>query len=119
MRERPAHAPTADLYNPRSRLTGHPLAPFLSVPQPPPASHNLGTPLEHSPSRGLQTRMVLAAPKSTTDLERTAYLSTRLVDSYLLTCQYSTSPPTLPIYGYTEYSSENQLDPRTRCSRPV
>jgi hypothetical protein len=35
LRDRPKHARTLDLSNPRSRLAGHPLAPFLTVPLPP------------------------------------------------------------------------------------
>jgi hypothetical protein len=37
LRDRPEHAATADHSNPKTRLAGHPLAPFLTVPQPPPA----------------------------------------------------------------------------------
>jgi hypothetical protein len=119
MRDRPAHAHAADQYNPRSRLAGHPLAPFLTVPQPPLAEHDLGTQLEPSHGRGLQAPLILAAPMSTTDLGRAADLSARTVDSYLLTCQYSTSPPTLPTSICMESCFRNRLVPRTRCSRPA
>jgi hypothetical protein len=36
--------------------------------------------------------MVMAAPRSTTDLGRADDFSTRMIDSTLLTCQYSTTP---------------------------
>jgi hypothetical protein len=60
LRDRPAHARTADNYNPRS----------------------LGTALEPSLGRGLQTPLVLAAPWLTTDMGRAANLSTRIIDQY-------------------------------------
>jgi hypothetical protein len=82
LRDRPAHAHTVDHYNPRSRLAGHPLAPFNTVPQPPPAAQNLGTALKPSVGKGLQTPLVLAAPMSTTDMGRAVDLSTRTVDRY-------------------------------------
>jgi hypothetical protein len=53
LRDRPAHAHTADHYNPRSRLAGHPLAPFIILPQPPQDAQDLGTTLEPSHGRGL------------------------------------------------------------------
>jgi hypothetical protein len=110
-----AHA--ADQYNPRSRHAGHPLAPFLNVPQPPAAEHDLGTALETSPGWGLQAPLVLAAPRSTTDLRRAVDLSARIVDSYLLTSQYSTSPPHLACFKIHGASFRNRLVSRTRCSR--
>jgi hypothetical protein len=62
LRDRPEHAPIAGHCNPRTRSMGHPLAPFLTVPQPPPSEQNMGTILDPSPTRGLQTPLVLAPP---------------------------------------------------------
>jgi hypothetical protein len=62
MRDRLEHVRTVDLCNPMNRLVGHPLAPFLTVPQPPLAEESLSTIMDPSPSRGLQTPMVLAPP---------------------------------------------------------
>jgi hypothetical protein len=39
--------------------------------------------------------MVLGVPRSTTDMGHATDFSARTVDSYPLTCQYSTFPPTL------------------------
>jgi hypothetical protein len=82
LRDRPAHAPTADHYNPRTSHAGRPLAPLNVVPQPPPAAQDLGTVLEPSHGRGLHTPLILAAPMSTTDMGRAADLSTRTNDPY-------------------------------------
>jgi hypothetical protein len=92
LRDRPEHATYADLSNPKTRLARHPLAPFLMVPQPPPNKQNLGTTMDPSPGRGLQTPLVLAPARSTYDLGPADDLSSRMIDSYLLTCQYSTPP---------------------------
>jgi hypothetical protein len=72
---------------------GHPLAPFLTAPQLATADHGRSTPLEPTPGPGLQTPMVLSAPTTAPDLGRAVDLSARLIDSYLLTGQYSTAPP--------------------------
>jgi hypothetical protein len=91
LRVRPASAHAVDHYNPRSRIAGHPLTPFITAPQPPQAYQDLVTTLESSPGRGLHTPLILADPH----MGHAADLSTRTVDSYLLTCHYSTSPPQL------------------------
>jgi hypothetical protein len=93
MRDSSAHAHAADQSNPRSRLAGHPLAPFVTVPQPPPAKHDLGIAPEPSHGRGLKAPLIFAAPRSSTDLGRAADLSARTVDSYLLTWPILQSPP--------------------------
>jgi hypothetical protein len=86
LRDRPEHARPMDLSNPRNQLAGHPLAPLLTVPQPPPSTQNLGTAMDPFPiRRGLQTPLVLAAPRSTTDLGSADDFSTRMIDSYLVT----------------------------------
>jgi hypothetical protein len=85
LRDRPEHARPADHSDPWDRLAGHPLAPFLTVPQPPPADQNLGHAMDPFPSRGLHTPLVLAAPRSTTDLGPADDSPTRMIDSYLLT----------------------------------
>jgi hypothetical protein len=72
---------------------GHPLAPFMTLPQPTPAEHELGTTLDPFPGRGLQPPLVLAAPRSNTDLGRADDFTARTIDSYLVIGQYSTSPP--------------------------
>jgi hypothetical protein len=82
LRDRPGKAPTVDPYNPRSYLAGHPLALLNTVPQPPPSAQALGTALEPSPAKGLQTPLVLAAPRSTTALGRTADSPTHTDDPY-------------------------------------
>jgi hypothetical protein len=104
LRDRPAHAPTADHHNLRSCHAGRPLAPLNYVPQPPPAAQDLGTASEPSHARGLHTPMVLAAPKSTTDLGRAADLSTRTNDPYRCDCpamsngeDHSSTPRPLPL----------------------
>jgi hypothetical protein len=51
--------------------------------------------LDPSPSRGLQTPLVLAPPRSIPDLGPADDLSSRPIDSYLLRGKYSTSPPHL------------------------
>jgi hypothetical protein len=119
LRDRPAHGHTVDRYNPRSRLAGHPLAPFIIVPQPPSAAQDLGIALEPSPGRGLHTPLVLAAPRSTTDMGWADDLSAHAVDSYILTCHYSTSLHTLHTSGYTVNSFHNRHIRRTRCSLPA
>jgi hypothetical protein len=95
LRDRPAPQLADDHLSPRSRLVGHPLAPFLIVPQLPTANHGVGTPLEPAPGVGLQTPLVFAAPQPSAHLGRAADLSARTIDSCLLTCQYSTAPPEL------------------------
>jgi hypothetical protein len=92
LRDRPAHTHTVDPRNPRSRLAGHPLAPFITVPQPTPAEHELGTTLDPFHGRGLQTPLVLAAPRSNIDLGHGADFTARTIGSRLLTCQYSIPP---------------------------
>jgi hypothetical protein len=82
LRERPANAPTADPYNPRSYHVGHPLALLNFVLQPPPSAQDLDTALEPTPVRGLHTPLVLAARRSTTDMGRAADLSTRTDNPY-------------------------------------
>jgi hypothetical protein len=82
LRYRHANAPTADPYNPRSYQAGHPLALLNAMPQPPPSAQDLDTALEPSPVRGLKTPLVLAAPRSTTDVGRAADPSTRTDDLY-------------------------------------
>jgi hypothetical protein len=84
LRDSLEHATYADLSNPRTRFARHPLAPFLTVPQPPPDKQNLGTALDPFPGRGLQTPLVLAPPRSTTVLGPADDLPSRMIDSYLL-----------------------------------
>jgi hypothetical protein len=72
---------------------GHPLAPFLTAPQLVTAEHGRGTPMEPTPGTWLQTPLVLTAPTTAPDLGRAVNLSSRLIDSYLLTSQYSTALP--------------------------
>jgi hypothetical protein len=86
LKDRPAPL-FADAYlSPRSRLVGHPLAPFLTAPQITNAYHGLGSPLEPTPGTRLQTPLVLTSPTSAPDLGRAVDLSARMIDSYLLTC---------------------------------
>jgi hypothetical protein len=75
-----------DHLSPRSRLVGHPLAPFLTAPQITNADHGLGSPMEPTPGTRLQTPLVLTAPTSAPDLGRAVDLSARMIDSYLLAC---------------------------------
>jgi hypothetical protein len=82
LRDRPATAPTADPYNPRIYHSGHPLALLNIVPPPPPTAQDLGTALEPSPVIGLRTPLVLAAPRSTTNLGEAADLPTHIDDPY-------------------------------------
>jgi hypothetical protein len=91
------HAPqfADDHLSPRRWLVGHPLAPFLTVPQLATAAHGLGSSLEPAPSVGLQAPLVLPAPQPSPYLGWAADLSARTIDSYLLTCLYSTAPPEL------------------------
>jgi hypothetical protein len=93
--DRPTVLFADDHLSPRSRLVDHPLAPFLTAPQIPNADHGLGSPLEPTPGTALQTPLVLTAPSSAPDLGRANDLSARVIDSYLLTSQYSTAPPYL------------------------
>jgi hypothetical protein len=95
LRDRPVPLFADDHLSPRSRLVGHPLAPFLTTPQITNAKHGLGSPLEPTPCTGLQTPLVLNAPISAPNLGRAVDLSARMIDSYLLTCQHSTAPPYL------------------------
>jgi hypothetical protein len=89
----PDHGRYTDLCEPRNQLAGHPVAPFLTVPQLPPVKQNLGTALDPFPiRRGLQTPLVFPAPRSTTALGPADDFSPRMIDSYLLTCKYSTTP---------------------------
>jgi hypothetical protein len=82
LRDRPANAPTADPYNHRSYHAGHPLALFNTVLPPPQAAQDMSTALAPSPIRRLRTPLVLADPRSTTDLGRAADLSTHTNDQY-------------------------------------
>jgi hypothetical protein len=43
-----------DHLSPRSRVVGHPMAPFLTIPQIPTVDHGMGSPLEPAPNVGLQ-----------------------------------------------------------------
>jgi hypothetical protein len=60
-----------------------------------------GSPLELASGVSLQAHLVLTAPPPSPNLGRAVYLSARTIDSYLLTCQYSTAPLTLPPFGST------------------
>jgi hypothetical protein len=95
LKERPTPLFADDHIGPRNRLVGHPLAPFLTAPQLATAEHGRGTPMEPTPGTGLRTPLVLTAPRNAPDLGRAVDLSARMIDSYLLTCQYSTAPPDL------------------------
>jgi hypothetical protein len=95
LRNRPALLFVDDHLSPRSRLVGRPLAPFLTAPQLTIADHGMGSPLEPTPGTGLRTPMVLTAPTPAPNLGRAVDLSARMIDSYLLTCQYSTATPDL------------------------
>jgi hypothetical protein len=92
LRDQPAPQFADDHLSPRSRLVGHPLAPFLTVPQLPTADHGMGSPLEPAPGVSLQAPLGLTAPPPSPNLGRAVDLSARTIDSYLLTCQYSTAP---------------------------
>jgi hypothetical protein len=81
LRDSPEHETYVDLSNPKTRLARHPLAPFLTVPQPPPERHHLGTALIPSPGRGLQSPLVVAPPRSTKDLGPADDLPSRMIDS--------------------------------------
>jgi hypothetical protein len=116
LRDRPTPLFADDHFNPRSRLVGHPLAPFLTAPQIPNADHGLGSPLAPTPGTRLQTPLVLTAPSSAYDLGRAVDPSARVIDSYLLTCQYSTAPLTLPTSGSTVCSSPTHRIHRTLSS---
>jgi hypothetical protein len=96
---------------------GHPLAPFLTAPQLATAERGRGTPLEPTPGTGLPTPLVLTAPSNAPDLGRAVDLSARLIDSYLITRQYSTAPLTLPASGSTVCSSRRH-HPHHTCSSP-
>jgi hypothetical protein len=65
--------------------------------------------MEHSPGRGLKTPLVFVAPRLTTYMGRPADLSARIVISYLLIGQYSTTPLILRVIGYVDFSSQNRL----------
>jgi hypothetical protein len=92
LRDRPTPLFADDHISPRSRMVGHPLAPFLTAPQLATAERGRGTPVEPTPGARLQTPLVLTAPSSAPDLGRAVDLSARLIDSYLLKGQYSTAP---------------------------
>jgi hypothetical protein len=92
LRDRPAPLFADDRLSPRSRLMGHPLARFLTTPQLANAEHGLGSPLEPTPGSGLPTPMVLTAPTPAPNLGGAVDLSARMIDTYLLTSQYSTAP---------------------------
>jgi hypothetical protein len=94
LRDRPAPLFVDDHLSPRSRLVGHPLAPFLTTTQLANAEHGLGSPLEPTPGTGLQTRMDLTTPTPAPILGGAVDLSARMIDTYLLTSQYSTAPLT-------------------------
>jgi hypothetical protein len=115
MRDPPDHGRYMDLCEPRNQLAGHPLAPFLTVPQLPPVKQNKGTAMDPFPiRRKLKTPMVLAAPWSTTDLGTADDFSTRLIDSYLLTSQYSATPSHLArfwIHGIFSPESTHSSNP--------
>jgi hypothetical protein len=85
LRDQPEHAAHVDLSHPRSRLARHPLAPFLTMPQSTPDRHYLSTAMDPTPRRGLQTPLVVAPPRSTTDLGPADDIPSRMIDSYLLT----------------------------------
>ena len=93
LKDRPTPLFAEDHIGPRNRLVGHPLAPFLTAPQLTHADYGRGTPLEPTPGTGLQTPLVLSTPTTAPDLGGAVDLSARLIDSYLLTSQYSTAPP--------------------------
>jgi hypothetical protein len=105
LKDRPTPLFADDHIGPRNRLVGHPLAPFLTAPQTATVEHGRGTPLEPTPGTWLQTPLVLTAPLTAPDLGRAVDLSARLIDSYLLTCQYSTAPLTLHASGSMVCSS--------------
>jgi hypothetical protein len=92
LRDRLAPQFADDHISPWSRPVGHPLAPFLTVPQLPTVHHGMSSPIEPAPGVGLQAPLVIVAPPPTYDLERAADLSAGTIDSYLLTCQFSAAP---------------------------
>jgi hypothetical protein len=90
----PQHGRFTDIHHPRNTLAGHPLTPFLSTTQLPRPQQVLGTASDPLPlHRGLQTPLVLSVPQSTAQLGTADDLSTRMIDTLLLTGQYSTNPP--------------------------
>ena len=92
----PQNGRFTDIHHPRNSLAGHPLTPFLSTTQLPRPRQVLGTASDPLPiHRGLQAPLVLSAPQSTGTLGVADDLSTRMIDSLLLTGQYSTTPPHL------------------------
>jgi hypothetical protein len=96
--DRPAPVLADDHLSPRTRMVGHPLAPFLTAPQLTNAADGHGSPLETAPNTGLQASLVLNAPTPALNLGRAVDLSARIIDSYLLTCKYSTAPTDLAIF---------------------
>jgi hypothetical protein len=82
----------------------------------PPVKQNLGTVEDPFPiRRGLQTPLVIAAPRSITDLGPSDDFSTLMIDSYLLTCKYSNTASHLArlwIHGVF-------LPESTRSSNPI
>jgi hypothetical protein len=84
-----AHGPL----QPQKPTRRPPASPVPHCPATTPVKQNLGTAMDPFPiRRGLKTPMVLAAPRSTTDLGSADDFSTRMIDSYLLTGQNSTTP---------------------------
>jgi hypothetical protein len=84
-RDRPAPLFADDHLSPMSRVVGHPLSLFLTIPQLPTADQGMGLPLEPAPGGSLQAPMVLAAPPPSLNLGRAVDLSARTIYSYLLT----------------------------------
>jgi hypothetical protein len=69
-RDRPTPLFADDHISPRSRLVGHPLAPFLTAPQLATAERGRGTPLEPTPGTWLEVPLVLTAPSTAPNLGR-------------------------------------------------
>jgi hypothetical protein len=108
---------TSSHENPRSRLTGHPFAPFF-VPFSSPVRPLLimPSPVDNSiynasPDKGLnKTPLVLVEDHSMQSLVAADDLPSMMIDTYLNTCEYSSASLTLiNFWLYTAYS-----DPRTR-----
>jgi hypothetical protein len=120
LREPPDHGRYTDLCEPRDHLAGHPLAPFLTVPNCP-HSNRTWAPL-WTPSPFVVDSIhpwSSQPPGQPRTLGRpTTFLP---IWSTLTSSHANTQPPlpTLLALGFTVSSCRNRLTPRTRYPRPA
>jgi hypothetical protein len=109
LRDRPAHAHTADHYNPRSCLAGHPLAPFLTAPQLPPVAQDLAQ--QWNLNMDEDSRRLWSSPPPCQPKTWDGPLTSRPAQSTRTYSKASTPPPHSPCQVLITWCFPSRIDP--------